>query len=61
MLVSICKAHKSKVNMFGTTETQRAVSYYELPSRHEDPKYIEQMPDVIPAGKFVESYAHVDD
>ena len=37
--------------MYGTTETQRAVSYYELPSRHEDPEFLDKMGDVIPAGK----------
>ena len=34
----------------GTTETQRAVSYYEIPSRLEDPGYLDKMGDVIPAG-----------
>lgn len=38
-------------NMYGTTETQRAVSYYELPSLNEDAAYLDQMGDVIPAGK----------
>jgi L-aminoadipate-semialdehyde dehydrogenase len=39
------------VNMYGTTETQRAVSYYEIPSKSQDPKYLEKMGNVIPAGK----------
>ena len=39
------------VNMFGTTETQRAVSFYEVPSRNEDPHYLANMGDVIPAGR----------
>lgn len=38
-------------NMYGTTETQRAVSYYEIPSQKEDPNYLDQMGDVIPAGQ----------
>jgi L-aminoadipate-semialdehyde dehydrogenase len=38
-------------NMYGTTETQRAVSYYEIPSLSEDSKFLDQMGDVIPAGK----------
>lgn len=38
-------------NMYGTTETQRAVSYYEIPSLIEDAGYLEKMSDVIPAGK----------
>lgn len=36
--------------VIGTTETQRAVSYYEIPSRAEDPGYLDKMGDVIPAG-----------
>lgn len=39
------------VNMYGTTETQRAVSYFEIPSRASDPDYLENMGNVIPAGK----------
>ncbi|MCJ1466777.1 large subunit of alpha-aminoadipate reductase [Pseudocyphellaria aurata] len=39
------------VNMYGTTETQRAVSYYEIPSFNDDPIFLENMKDVIPAGK----------
>ncbi|KAF2165690.1 hypothetical protein M409DRAFT_67064 [Zasmidium cellare ATCC 36951] len=37
-------------NMYGTTETQRAVSYYEIPSLNEDAGYLDKMGDVIPAG-----------
>ena len=37
-------------NMYGTTETQRAVSFYEIPSKAEDADYLEKMGDVIPAG-----------
>ena len=39
------------VNMYGTTETQRAVSYYEIPSFSDDSTYLDNMKDVIPAGK----------
>jgi L-aminoadipate-semialdehyde dehydrogenase len=39
------------VNMYGTTETQRAVSYYEIPSRAADAGYLDQMGNVIPAGQ----------
>lgn len=38
-------------NMYGTTETQRAVSYYEIPSLDEDAGFLDKMGDVIPAGK----------
>lgn len=41
----------SIVNMYGTTETQRAVSYFEIPSRAADPEYLNKMGNVIPAGK----------
>lgn len=37
-------------NLYGTTETQRSVSYYELPSKSADPTYLDKMPDVIPVG-----------
>ena len=39
------------VNMYGTTETQRAVSYYEIPSRGKDPDYLDKLKDTVPAGK----------
>ncbi|KAF4973586.1 hypothetical protein FZEAL_9287 [Fusarium zealandicum] len=39
------------VNMYGTTETQRAVSYYQIPSRAEDPDALERLKDTVPAGK----------
>ena len=39
------------VNMYGTTETQRAVSYYEIPSIAAKPDYLDSMNDVIPAGR----------
>jgi L-aminoadipate-semialdehyde dehydrogenase len=39
------------VNMYGTTETQRAVSYYEIPSYSSDGGYLDTMKDVIPAGR----------
>lgn len=39
------------VNMYGTTETQRAVSYYEIPSRNQHEGFLDGMKDVIPAGR----------
>jgi L-2-aminoadipate reductase len=39
------------VNMYGTTETQRAVSYYEIPSRTQHEGFLDGMKDVIPAGR----------
>ncbi|KAF3481347.1 L-aminoadipate-semialdehyde dehydrogenase large subunit [Arthroderma uncinatum] len=39
------------VNMYGTTETQRAVSYFEIPSSVEQVGYLDTVKDVIPAGK----------
>lgn len=38
------------VNMYGTTETQRAVSYFEIASRKADPNYLKNLKDVMPAG-----------
>ncbi|GMG22298.1 unnamed protein product [Ambrosiozyma monospora] len=39
------------VNMYGTTETQRAVSYFEVASRKKDARFLEGQKDVMPAGK----------
>jgi L-aminoadipate-semialdehyde dehydrogenase len=39
------------LNMYGTTETSRAVSFYEIPSRHEREGHLDGMKDVIPAGR----------
>ncbi|KAL8736526.1 MAG: hypothetical protein Q9181_002396 [Wetmoreana brouardii] len=39
------------VNMFGTTETQRAVSYFQIPSRNQDASFLDKMTEVIPAGR----------
>lgn len=39
------------VNMYGTTETQRAVSYFEIPSRSENPHAMDNMKDIIPVGQ----------
>lgn len=39
------------VNMYGTTETQRAVSYYEVPSYSSQEGFLDTMKDVIPAGR----------
>lgn len=41
----------SIVNMYGTTETQRAVSCFEIPSFALRERYLDGMKDVIPAGK----------
>jgi len=37
-------------NMFGTTETQRAVSYFSIPSRASDPAFLSSRKDIMPAG-----------
>lgn len=39
------------VNMYGTTETQRAVSFFEVYSKTEDPLFLKKLKDVMPAGK----------
>lgn len=43
------------INMYGTTETQRAVSYYEIPSAAREPDYLEKLKDTVPAGKGMEN------
>ncbi|KAH8833130.1 alpha-aminoadipate reductase Lys1p [Flagelloscypha sp. PMI_526] len=39
------------INMYGTTETQRAVSFYQIPSVSEDPTFLSTYKEVICAGK----------
>ncbi|KAF8420109.1 hypothetical protein EV426DRAFT_719603 [Tirmania nivea] len=39
------------VNMYGTTETQRAVSYFEVPSINSDPTFLQSQKDVLAAGR----------
>lgn len=39
------------INMFGTTETQRAVSYFLIPSVNEDSTFLSTQKDLIPAGQ----------
>jgi L-aminoadipate-semialdehyde dehydrogenase len=39
------------INMYGTTETQRAVSHYRIPSQKKHPGFLESIKDIIPAGK----------
>ncbi|TPX13456.1 uncharacterized protein E0L32_006186 [Thyridium curvatum] len=39
------------VNMYGTTETSRAVSYFEIPSKAAQPEYLDDLPDIIPVGQ----------
>jgi L-2-aminoadipate reductase len=39
------------VNMYGTTETQRAVSYFEIPCYSSNGEYLNSLKDVIPAGR----------
>lgn len=39
------------VNMYGTTETQRAVSYFQVPSFNDDSSFLQYQKDVMPAGR----------
>ena len=51
ILQSLCK-NVNIINMYGTTETQRAVSYFEIPSRIRNEHFLEHLgKDIIPAGK----------
>ena len=38
------------VNMYGTTETSRAVSFFEVPCTAEDPTALDALGDTVPAG-----------
>ena len=48
-------ANVNIINMYGTTETQRAVSYFEIPSRAQDPTFLKSMKEVIPAGRGMQN------
>ncbi|GJJ06092.1 putative NRPS-like protein biosynthetic cluster [Clathrus columnatus] len=39
------------INMYGTTETQRAVSYFAIPSISNDPTFLTAQKDIMPAGE----------
>ena len=39
------------INMYGTTETQRAVSYFAVPPVAQDPTFLNLQKDIMPAGE----------
>lgn len=39
------------INMYGTTETQRAVSYFAIPSKSTDSTFLTAQKDIMPAGE----------
>lgn len=39
------------INLFGSTESQRSVSYFEIPSKSQEPAFLDRLPDVIPIGQ----------
>jgi L-aminoadipate-semialdehyde dehydrogenase len=39
------------INLYGSTESQRAVSFFEVPSKARDADFLEHLPDVIPLGQ----------
>ncbi len=39
------------LNLYGTTETQRAVSFFEIPSKARDSAFLDHLPDIIPVGQ----------
>ncbi|KAF9226319.1 alpha-aminoadipate reductase Lys1p [Gyrodon lividus] len=39
------------INMYGTTETQRAVSYFSIPPVSADPTFLATQKDIMPAGE----------
>lgn len=43
------------VNLFGSTESSRAVSFFEVPSKASDPHFLEDMPDIIPCGRGMQN------
>ncbi|KAJ7473396.1 hypothetical protein FB451DRAFT_292083 [Mycena latifolia] len=41
---------RARVNMYSTTETQHAVSYFAIPPVSEDPTFLATQKDIMPAG-----------
>ncbi|BFZ55961.1 large subunit of alpha-aminoadipate reductase [Savitreella phatthalungensis] len=39
------------INMYGTTETQRSVSFYRIPAVARDPNFLASCKDIMPAGQ----------
>ncbi|KAL1839461.1 hypothetical protein VTK73DRAFT_4034 [Phialemonium thermophilum] len=39
------------INLYGSTESQRSVSYFDVPSKAREPDFLDQLPDVIPVGQ----------
>ena len=39
------------INMYGTTETQRAVSYFAIPPASQEPAFLQRQKDIMPAGQ----------
>ncbi|UKZ67676.1 putative NRPS-like protein biosynthetic cluster [Trichoderma atroviride] len=45
----------SVINLYGSTESQRAVSYFEIPSRAREPLILDTLPDIIPVGQGMQN------
>ncbi|KAI8607697.1 hypothetical protein BC830DRAFT_1053041, partial [Chytriomyces sp. MP71] len=43
------------INMYGTTETQRAVSYLPIPPPHANPSFLSLQKDIMPAGRGMQN------
>lgn len=43
--------HACVINLYGSTESQRAVSFFEIPSKAQDPLFLDDLPDIIPVGQ----------
>ncbi|CAK7212017.1 large subunit of alpha-aminoadipate reductase [Sporothrix eucalyptigena] len=45
----------SIINLYGSTESQRAVSYLEIPSKNKQPDFLDSLPDIIPVGQGMQN------
>ncbi|CAD6887048.1 unnamed protein product [Tilletia controversa] len=43
------------INMYGTTETQRAVSYFEIPAVSRNSNFLQTQKDIMPAGQGMQN------
>ncbi|CAK7564566.1 MAG: putative NRPS-like protein biosynthetic cluster [Sporothrix epigloea] len=43
------------INLYGSTESQRAVSYLAIPSKNQEPDVLDNLPDIIPVGQGMQN------
>lgn len=55
MRLQLLASNTHVINMYGTTETQRAVSYLKIPPVSANPGFLSEQKDIMPAGKGMQN------